>query len=46
MIMKNNDKINGKTLTKVKSSLGDLILIFCINNNLNLNTAKQTNSIL
>ena len=46
MIIENSDNIGRKILMKVKSSLGSLTLVFCINNNLNLNTAKQVNSIL
>jgi len=45
-MIKNSDKIREKFLMKVKSSLDDLTLAFFINNNLNLNTAKQANSIL
>ncbi len=46
MIIQNSDNIERKILMKVKSGSGSLTPAICINNNLDLNTVKQVNSIL
>ena len=46
LILKNGDSAKEKILIKIKSGLASSRFAFYINNNLNLNSAKQTNSII